>query len=230
MSRQALLVLLGLAGVGLLTLLCANHHSPHIEADLTNRTGDALRAMGLPDAKISAEGMIVELNGIVPDEATKLRAGETAAKIWGVAEVRNNLRVEAPVVPQMTKEERKVAEDCQAEFNRLLSSSNIQFQTSSAYIARASHALLDKLAAAAASCPAARIEIGGHTDPEGGPEMNMLLSKRRAEAVVAYLTGKGVDKARLTAEGYGPNKPIADNSTLEGMSKNRRTEFKVKGL
>ena len=55
----------------------------------------------------------------------------------------------------------------------------------------------------------------------------MALSQARAEAVVKYLVSKGVEAGRLSAAGYGPNKPVADNTTVLGMSKNRRTEFKV---
>jgi outer membrane protein OmpA-like peptidoglycan-associated protein len=54
-----------------------------------------------------------------------------------------------------------------------------------------------------------------------------VLSQARAEAVAKYLSGKGVEAARLSAKGYGPSMPIADNSTQEGRAKNRRVEFKV---
>ncbi len=229
MSRQLLPILAGLVGVGLLTLLCANHHRPHFEADLSGRTTEALAKAGVAGAAVRPEGQIVELNGVVASEEIKRRAGEEAARIHGVEEVRNNLRVEAGP-PPMTAVERKAAEDCQAEFNRRLGQANVRFATSSARILAASYPLLDALAAAANGCAAARIEIGGHTDRRGGLEMNMRLSQARAESVMAYLVSKGVAADRLTAVGYGPNQPVAGNDTREAMSKNRRTEFKVKGL
>ncbi len=71
------------------------------------------------------------------------------------------------------------------------------------------------------------VEIAGHTDNAGSAADNRTLSQKRAEAVVAYLTSKGIDKIRLQAKGYGPDKPIADNKTAGGRAKNRRVEFNI---
>jgi OmpA-OmpF porin, OOP family len=75
--------------------------------------------------------------------------------------------------------------------------------------------------------PNIRVEIGGHTDNSGSVTYNMQLSQKRAMAVFEYLIGKGIPAKRLTAKGYGPNNPVADNSTEEGMQQNRRIEFKL---
>ena len=58
-------------------------------------------------------------------------------------------------------------------------------------------------------------------------ELNMRLSRERAAAVREYLIKKGVPGARLVAEGYGPTRPVADNTTPPGRDKNRRTEFVI---
>ena len=71
------------------------------------------------------------------------------------------------------------------------------------------------------------IEIQGHTDSTGSAAINRTLSKGRAESVRKYLAGKGVAKGRLTAKGFGPDVPLADNGTSEGREINRRVEFKV---
>lgn len=73
-----------------------------------------------------------------------------------------------------------------------------------------------------------KVEVGGHTDSMGADEYNKDLSLRRAQAVVNYLTGKGIAANRLTAVGYGEEKPVANNDTEEGRQQNRRIEFKVK--
>jgi len=73
------------------------------------------------------------------------------------------------------------------------------------------------------------IEIGSHTDNIGDEGYNLKLSQKRAEIVAKYLIEKGIDKNRLIAKGYGESKPVADNSTEQGRSFNRRTEFKVIG-
>jgi len=69
------------------------------------------------------------------------------------------------------------------------------------------------------------LEVQGHTDNTGAADPNRALSQKRAEAVVKYLTTKGVDAGRLAAKGYGPDKPVADNKTAAGRQKNRRVEF-----
>jgi outer membrane protein OmpA-like peptidoglycan-associated protein len=57
----------------------------------------------------------------------------------------------------------------------------------------------------------------------------MQLSQRRADAVANYLAEQGVDRARLTAHGYGPDRPSGDNTTPAGQAQNRRIEFYVSG-
>jgi outer membrane protein OmpA-like peptidoglycan-associated protein len=71
------------------------------------------------------------------------------------------------------------------------------------------------------------VEVQGHTDGAGVADQNRKLSQKRAEAVVKYLTTKGVDAARLTAKGYGPDVPVADNKTPAGRQKNRRVDFVI---
>jgi OOP family OmpA-OmpF porin len=69
------------------------------------------------------------------------------------------------------------------------------------------------------------VEVAGHTDSVGTDEHNLELSQRRAEAVRAYLIGKGISADRLVAKGYGEAQPVADNDTEEGRFKNRRVEL-----
>ncbi|MCX8080569.1 MAG: OmpA family protein [Bacteroidia bacterium] len=72
-----------------------------------------------------------------------------------------------------------------------------------------------------------KIEISGHTDNVGNPKDNLALSNNRAYTVKQLLEEYGVPGKRITAVGYGPNKPIAPNTTEQGRAKNRRTEFKI---
>jgi outer membrane protein OmpA-like peptidoglycan-associated protein len=71
------------------------------------------------------------------------------------------------------------------------------------------------------------LEVQGHTDSAGAAEANRVLSQKRAEAVVKYLVSKGVEPGRLKAVGYGPDHPIAFNTTAAGRQKNRRVEFHI---
>ncbi len=69
----------------------------------------------------------------------------------------------------------------------------------------------------------------GHTDSVGSDAYNQKLSEKRAEAVKAYLTGKGIEASRVYTEGKGKKQPVADNKTAEGRAKNRRVEIEVVG-
>lgn len=74
-----------------------------------------------------------------------------------------------------------------------------------------------------------RVEVAGHSDASGDPEVNMELSQARAEAVVEVLIKAGVSPLDLVAKGYGETTPIATNSTPEGRERNRRVEFHILG-
>jgi len=71
------------------------------------------------------------------------------------------------------------------------------------------------------------VEIAGHTDNAGNAAQNKALSQKRADAVKTYLVGKGVGAERLKAVGYGPEKPLGDNTKADGRAQNRRVEFKI---
>ena len=72
-----------------------------------------------------------------------------------------------------------------------------------------------------------KVEIQGHASSEGDAKRNKALSDLRAKAVMAALVKDGVDASRMTAKGYGSEKPIADNKTDDGKEKNRRVEFLI---
>jgi OOP family OmpA-OmpF porin len=74
--------------------------------------------------------------------------------------------------------------------------------------------------------PELNVEIQGHTDNTGAHSYNVDLSQRRAQSVKAYMVSSGIDGARMTTKGYGPDDPIAPNTTREGRARNRRVELK----
>lgn len=116
------------------------------------------------------------------------------------------------------------AESCQARLDELMQR-NISFQVASAVIDTESYGLLDQLAERIRECGGLRIEVAGHTDSEGLAMKNLELSQRRAEAVAAYLVGKGLDTDQLVPWGYGESRPVGDNATAAGRAANRRIEF-----
>jgi outer membrane protein OmpA-like peptidoglycan-associated protein len=77
--------------------------------------------------------------------------------------------------------------------------------------------------------PGLKLESEGHTDATGSDSMNQRLSEQRAEAVRAYLESQGIAAANLTAQGFGKEKPVSDNTTAKGRQQNRRVEIIVSG-
>ena len=103
----------------------------------------------------------------------------------------------------------------------------IFFQTAKAVIMPKSFGLLDEVAAAHSARPSMQVRIEGHTDTRGGHVYNVRLAQARADAVKAYLVGKGIGSDRMEAKGYGPDKPIDTNRTAAGRERNRRVEFMI---
>src|SRR5229473_688540 len=117
---------------------------------------------------------------------------------------------------------------CQQLFSDLLAKGNIRFESGRATIDPDSVGLLDRLVETALRCPAANIEIAGHTDADGEDGFNQMLSEKRAQAVVDYLVKAGLPASQFTATGYGSTQPVASNDTDEGKAQNRRIDFLVR--
>ena len=103
----------------------------------------------------------------------------------------------------------------------------VDFEFNSAQLTMPAEQTLDQVASALHAQPELLVEIQGHTDSIGSDSYNLNLSRKRAEAVKAYLVSKGLADSSLTAQGYGKTKPIASNATAEGRAQNRRVEFVV---
>ena len=101
----------------------------------------------------------------------------------------------------------------------------VQFATGKAKINPESFELLNEVVDLLKKNPTIKLRIEGHTDTKGNPKKNIKLSQDRAKAVNDYLVEHGIDQARLTSEGYGQTCPVADNKTVQGREKNRRTDF-----
>ena len=101
----------------------------------------------------------------------------------------------------------------------------IVFASGKAAITAESEEILEKAYQTLKAYPDMEVQIQGYTDNTGSNSANMLLSERRAVAVRDYLVQKGIAANRITAKGFGPQSPVADNSTPEGRRQNRRIEF-----
>jgi outer membrane protein OmpA-like peptidoglycan-associated protein len=102
----------------------------------------------------------------------------------------------------------------------------IYFDTGKADIKPESDATMKEIAKLLQGDPKLKLHVVGHTDNQGALDMNMDLSRKRADAVLAALTTKyAVPAARLRAFGCGPYSPVASNDNEDGRAKNRRVEL-----
>lgn len=104
---------------------------------------------------------------------------------------------------------------------------NVFFETGKAKLKPTSYPELNRVADFLLEHPTIKLEIGGHTDNVGKPDKNLQLSRWRARACELYIETRGIQKDRITFQGYGMTKPVASNKTKEGKSQNRRVEFKI---
>ncbi|MBL8919387.1 MAG: OmpA family protein [Myxococcaceae bacterium] len=101
----------------------------------------------------------------------------------------------------------------------------ILFDTGKDTIKPESEPLLTEIVSLLTNNASLKLSVEGHTDNVGNPKANQTLSQKRAESVKKWLAGKGVDGKRLETKGWGDTKPVADNRTEDGKSKNRRVEL-----
>lgn len=105
----------------------------------------------------------------------------------------------------------------------------LNFDTDKAIIRDTDKGTVDQITELLTKNAALKLTVEGHTDTSGDAGRNKVLSEQRAKAVMEPLVGKGVDKARLASTGLGGAKPVADNGSEEGRSKNRRVELVKQG-
>ena len=101
------------------------------------------------------------------------------------------------------------------------------FETGSSNLSESSNNQLDNLSTILNHYSDATIKLGGYTDSSGDREVNMTLSKERAVAAMNALANRGISADRISAEGYGPDHPVASNDTKSGMAQNRRVDIRV---
>jgi outer membrane protein OmpA-like peptidoglycan-associated protein len=102
---------------------------------------------------------------------------------------------------------------------------NVTFATNSADVTSNFYPVLDSVAVVLNEFDKTYVDVVGHTDSTGRADYNQALSERRADSVATYLENREVVPARLLVSGYGPDRPVADNTTPQGRAQNRRVEI-----
>ena len=163
--------------------------------------------------QLKVEGSTVSLRGDVASEEQRAKiASDIAASLNPTYVVNNGLRV---------------TQTQQAVLDAALANRIIEFESGKAALTETGMAVLDEMSAAMLKLKGVKVEVIGHTDNAGSRAGNLSLSQARAEAVKAYVVGKGIAAESVAVSGEGPDRPVADNRTPEGKARNRRIEFKV---
>jgi outer membrane protein OmpA-like peptidoglycan-associated protein len=172
----------------------------------------------------------------VQDEWIKLERGYSTS-------LKTNLKAVTADLEDQRKQAQQLREDAEKRFSELnsaliqvkkdargtiISMSDILFDVGKASLTNDLKTSLAKIAGILTIYKDANVVIEGHTDNQGGEDLNQKLSEKRAGNVRDFLVQPGgVDSTRLSAVGYGFSKPIADNATKEGRQKNRRVDLVI---
>jgi outer membrane protein OmpA-like peptidoglycan-associated protein len=113
---------------------------------------------------------------------------------------------------------------------QLVMPGNITFASGSSDISSSFYTTLNSLVKVFQEFDKNGVEIVGHTDSTGSNDLNMRLSRERAQSVASYVVNQGISGARISATGAGPNQPIASNDTQQGRSQNRRVEINLRPM
>jgi outer membrane protein OmpA-like peptidoglycan-associated protein len=149
---------------------------------------------------------------------------EAPGYFTNVTEVTVRPREDTPA--RITLNKRPTQPNVVVQGNEVKLKKQVHFQTDSAEILPDSMALLEEIADVIKSRPEiGSIEVQGHTDNTGTPPHNQRLSQNRAQAVVSALERLGVQTGRLTAKGYGQDKPLVPNVTEANRARNRRVQL-----
>jgi len=163
--------------------------------------------------QLQVDGTSISLRGDVASDAQRQQiAGDIALGLDPGYTVNNGLRVAASE---------------QGILDAALANRIIEFESGKAELADSGKAILDQMGVALLRLKDKKVEVIGHTDNAGSRAGNLSLSQARAEAVKAYVVGRGVRAETVAVSGEGPDRPVADNRTPEGRARNRRIEFKV---
>lgn len=176
----------------------------------------------LLDGEDSADDLLVMLideNGNETIIKANKRGGNSFEYAYIPPKVADLDLLETPDVPVILLEEEK--EILNTAFDHL------EFNVGSDVIRYSSYKSLQQLSKLLVKKPDWRIKLSGYTDNIGGASHNLMLSKKRAEAVKRALIRKGVPSDRIIVQYYGEEGPIADNATKEGQQANRRVEMLI---
>lgn len=164
-------------------------------------------------------------NPIIDSIFTDLKQISKVDTVYSVEYITDTLIVERVDTIYVNGNDVQVVSDAEAERALNLASKSLEFENDKAIIRKKSYGELESLTNILLIREDLKIRLDGHTDNNGSEEYNIELSKNRVQAVKDLLVTNGVDPMRIEINYFGESKPIADNNSKEGQSKNRRVEM-----
>ncbi|MCF3640763.1 OmpA family protein [Rhizobium sp. TRM95111] len=192
------------------------------EQKMSNTAGGALIGAGLG----AATGLLVGNNPVQRRNAALIGAGVGALAGGAIGNYMDNQESELRAQLQGTG----VSVTRVGDRIVLNMPSNITFATDQDQVIPPFYPTLDSVAIVLRKFDKTLIDVDGHTDSTGSPGYNQALSERRAGNVASYLAARGVDQRRMSAMGYGQERPIASNGDEAGRAQNRRVEIAISPL
>ena len=221
------------------------------EAERIENEKLAAAAKAKAEAEAVAAAQAAEAKRIADEKAAAAKAKAAAELAAQQAQAKAELEAQqAKAAAEIAAQEaaRKQAEKEKAElraklleqFNRVLPTTDssrglvvnmgdVLFDISKADLRSEAQLALAKLSGIVLNYPSLHLSIEGYTDNTGTLEFNQSLSEKRADAVRDFLVAQGLDPNSLSATGFGPADPVADNKTTAGRQKNRRVEIVISG-
>lgn len=163
--------------------------------------------------QLQIDGNVVQVRGQIANEALRQQfVSQLATQLTSNYSIKDGLSIQT---------------SDQISLDRTLGNRIVEFDSGSANLRDSSKPILNELAASIVKLGGKTVEIVGHTDNEGNPNNNLILSRARAEAVKQYLLGLGIASDQLTTIGMGASQPLTSNEEAEGRKRNRRIEFRI---
>ncbi|MDO5630459.1 MAG: OmpA family protein [Paracoccus sp. (in: a-proteobacteria)] len=198
-------------------------------AACTDQTGQPIGGMSRTQQGAIAGGVLGAVIGATEDGDNRGRDAARGAIIGAAAgAVAGNILDRQAQALQQQISNPNVQIVNHGSYLQVVMPEGILFATNSAAVSGPAQSDLYAVARNLNQYPNSRVEVIGHTDSTGSMALNMDLSQRRAQSVTGILAAAGVNQARLTARGVGPNQPVASNATDAGRAQNRRVEILIR--
>lgn len=197
------------------------------EANAANAQAQAVKGQADNDAKQTTKGQLADARTQLASAGAQLAGREAQLEVERKAHADADKRAKE-AMDRLAASIGAVKQETRGMVITL--SGSVLFASNKDALLPAAQERLGQVADALKTQDDHKIVVEGHTDSQGSAALNQGLSDRRAQAVVAFLIGRGIPADQIRAEGLGPNRPISDNTTVEGRANNRRVEIIVKPI